>query len=184
MAFDATVCARLPLADATLHLLDFVADSASLADLFDRHRQRSYHKQLTFADLVHLLVDSLVVNGQSAHRTFQQAHAAGDLPASVRAAYDKVARLPIDLSTALLAEGTARLSALLPAAHGEPLPASLAGFTPLAFDGKKIKNVARRLRPLRSVRGQVPGGKILVAEDVRTGLAVAMAADRTARPRT
>lgn len=177
MSFHAKVCERLPLADATLHMLDFVADPDFLADLFERHRGRSYERQIAFADLVHLLADSLMLNGQSAHRTFQQARADGALPASIKAAYDKIARLPIALSTALLTAGTARLRDLLPAAPAEPVPASLAAFTPLAFDGKKIKEVARRLRPLRAVRGQVLGGKILVAEEVGTGLAVAMEAD-------
>jgi Transposase DDE domain len=177
MSFHAKVCERLPLADATLHMLDFVADPDFLADLFDRHRGRSYERQIAFADLVHLLADSLMLNGQSAHRTFQQARADGELSASVKAAYDKIARLPIELSAALLTEGTARLRNLLPASLAEPVPVSLAAFTPLAFDGKKIKEVAHRLRPLRVVRGQVIGGKILVAENVRTGLAVAMEAD-------
>jgi Transposase DDE domain len=177
MSFDTEVCRRLPLADATLHMLDFVADLSFLADLFDRYRGRSYQKQISFADLVYLLADSLVLNGQSAHRTFQQARANGEMSASVKAAYDKIARLPIELSVALLTEGSARLRDLLPESLCEPVPASLAAFTPLGFDGKKIKYVARRLRPLRSVRGQVIGGKILVAEDVRTGLAAAMEAD-------
>lgn len=176
MSFDNEVCRRLPLADATLRMLDFVADRSFLAELFDRHRGRSYEKQITFADLVYLLADALVLNGQSAHRTFQQARQDGALPASVKAAYDKIARLPIGLSAALLTGATARLRALVPDTLAEPVPASLAGFTPIAFDGKKIKSVARRLCAVRSVRGQVIGGKILVAEEVRTGLAVAMEA--------
>ena len=135
-----------------------------LADLFDRHRGRSYEKQISFADLVYLLADSLVLNGQSAHRTFQQARANGEMSASVKAAYDKIARLPIELSVALLTEGSARLRDLLPESLSEPVPASLAAFTPLGFDGKKIKYVARRLRPVRSVarpsdRRQNPGGR-------------------------
>jgi IS4 transposase len=177
MSFDTEVCRRLSLADATLHMLDFVADASFLADLFDRHRERSYQKQISFADLVYLLAESLVLNGQSAHRTFQQARANGQMSASVKAAYDKIARLPIELSVALLTEGSARLRDLLPERLSEPVPASLAAFAPLGFDGKKIKHVAHRLKPVRSVRGQVIGGKILVAEDVRTGLAVAMEAD-------
>jgi hypothetical protein len=173
MSFDADVCRRLPLADATLHLLDFVADDAFLADLFDRHRGRCYERRIGFPDLV----ESLTVHGQSAHRTFTRAADAGDLKATARAAYDKVARLPPGLSAALLTEGTARLRPLVPAAAGVALPGCLAAVTALAFDGKKIKKVARRLKAARAVRGQVLGGKLLVAEDLRTGLAVAMAAD-------
>ena len=177
MSFDADVCRRLPLADATLRLLDFVAPDAFLADVFDRHRGRAYEKPLTFADLVELLSRSLLLNGQSAHRTFTAARAADELPASTRAVYDKIARLPLAVSEALLTGGTARLQAVVPAAAVAEPPASLAAFRPLAFDGKKIKFVARRLAATRAVRGQVLGGKLLVAEDVRTGLAVAMAAD-------
>jgi Transposase DDE domain len=176
MSFDAEVCERLPLADAMLHALDFVADPAFLAGLFERHRGRSYERQIAFADLVYLLADALVLGGHSAHRSFQQARADGKLSASVKAAYDKIARLPVALSAALLTDGTARLRDLVPDSVAEPVPASLAAFTPLAFDGKKIKQVARRLRPVRSVRGQVIGGKLLVAEDVRIRLAVAMEA--------
>ena len=177
MSFDTDVCSRLPLADATLHILDYVADSDFLATLFQRHRGRTYEKVIGFADLVHLLADALVLNGQSAHRTFQQARADGELTGSVRAVYDKIASVPPQLSAALLTDGTARLQSLLPASLAEPVPATLAAFTPLAFDGKKIKYVARRLKAVRAVRGHVIGGKILVAEDVRTGLAVAMEAD-------
>lgn len=176
MSFDTEVCRRLPLADATLHMLDFVADPFFLEELYARHRGGSYEKQLTFADLIHLLAHSLVFTGQSAHRTFQQAKAEDRLPTSVRAVYDKIGRMPILLSSALLTDGATRLRALLPDSLAEPVPTSLAAFKPLAFDGKKIKEVARRLLALREVRGQVIGGKILVSEDVCTGLAIAMGA--------
>lgn len=177
MSFDTQVCCRLPLADATLHVLDYVADEDFLADLYDRHRGRSYENKITFADLVHLLAGSLLVNGQSAHRTFQQARADGELEASIEAAYGKVGRMPIELSAGLLTEGTVRLRPLLPDTAAEPLPKSLAALAIIAFDGKNIKYVAHRLTATRKVRGQVIGGKMLVAEDVRTGLAISMEAD-------
>jgi hypothetical protein len=47
----------------------------------------------------------------------------------------------------------------------------------LAVDGKKIKHVAKRLKVRRPFKGHVFGGKLVVAEDVTTGVAVAMAAD-------
>lgn len=167
----------MPLADATLPMLRFVADADFLAAVFDQHRGRSYERPISFAELVHLLADGLVVHGQSAHRTFQQAHAAGHRSGTARAAYDKIARLPVGLSAARLTRVTARLRELLPASAREAVPDSLAAFTPLAFDGKKIKKVARRLRAVRPVRGHVVGGKVLVAEDIRTGLAAALEAD-------
>ena len=166
MSFDTDVCNRLPLADATLHLFDYLADADFLAELFNRHRGRTYEKLIAFADLVHLLADALVLNGQSAHRRFQQARDDGELTASIKAVYDKIACVPPRLSAALLTDGTARLRDVLPAASTQPVPDSLAAVTPLAFDGKKIKYVARRLKATRAVRGHVIGGKILVAEDI------------------
>lgn len=44
-------------------------------------------------------------------------------------------------------------------------------------DGKAIKRVAKRLKPLPGRKGGVLGGKALVALEVRRGLAVAMATD-------
>lgn len=174
MSFVAEVCRRLPLADATLHLLDFLVDPDFLADVYERNRGRSYERLISFSDVVHLLADALVLNGQSAHRSIQQARANGTLIGSCKAVYEKIARMPINLSVALLIEPTVRLREVLPPECDESAPTSLAAFTLLAFDGKKIKDVAHRLKATRSVRGQVLGGKILVAEDILTGLAVAM----------
>jgi len=158
-------------------MLRFVGEEDFLSDLYDRFRGRSYEREISFSSLVHLLADSLVVHGQSAHRTFRHAQNVGVLKTSIRAAYDKLAKTPISVSTALLLEGTLRLRSLLPDAFVEDVLKSLARFAPVAFDGKKIKKVAKRLKPVRSVRGQILGGKLLVAEDVRTGMAVAMEAD-------
>ena len=54
------------------------------------------------------------------------------------------------------------------------LPKSLRHFTALALDGKKLKHVAKRMKALRKVKGQVLGGKLVVALNVATGLAVAL----------
>ena len=51
-------------------------------------------------------------------------------------------------------------------------------FEVIDLDGKQIKGVAKRLGPARGRPGKVIGGKVLVAYLPRTGLAVAMAAER------
>lgn len=45
------------------------------------------------------------------------------------------------------------------------------------IDGKTIKRVAKRLKPLRSAGGGVIGGKALVATEYASGLAIALSAD-------
>ena len=75
-------------------------------------------------------------------------------------------------------ETTERIQALLPPdIQAESIPASLEGMTVVMLDGKQIKRVAKRLKPVRGQPGKVIGGKILVAYVPATGLAVAAAAD-------
>ncbi len=65
---------------------------------------------------------------------------------------------------------------MAPAGRPAP-PAGLGGLRPVVLDGKTIKRVARRLKPLRGAAGGLVGAKALVATDGRTGLAVALEAD-------
>lgn len=89
-----------------------------------------------------------------------QAIADGRLDAAASAAYQKLGRTPLPVSVAFLRECTARVRPLFPS-HGIDLPSSLSGFQAVAFDGKAIKHVARRLKPLRTIRGRMPGAELL-----------------------
>ena len=175
-AFERDALARLPLAEAVLQLWGHVTQPDALDAIFDCYRGPSYQKELSFATMVHLIADALLEHHGSGHRAMQRAAAHDTLPTSIRAAYGKLARIPITLSNGLLLEATQRLRLILPAVR-PPAPASLAGFTRLAIDGKKLKHVAKRLKVTRGVGGAVLGGKVAVALDLETGLAVAMSAD-------
>lgn len=175
--FEKEVCKRLPLAEAVLRLFRFTCDPEFLEDVFERHRGRSYTRELTFPTMVHLISDALMEHEGSGHKSFQRAEQAGQLDASIRAAYGKLARLPLPLSTALLCEASGRLRKLFPeAVEGWQVPESLAELEVVFHDGKKIKHVAKRLAALRTVRGQVMGGKLVVSQSLNTGLALVMAA--------
>jgi hypothetical protein len=174
--FEREVCQRLPLADAVLQLLQFCTPDDFLTDLFGRLRHRSYEDLLTFPQFVHLLRDALLGRQRSAYQHFCDAQDDGTLPTGVRALYGKLQRLPLPLSQGFLLEATARLCQVGPAAS-DPLPTSLDDLDVLAFDGKKLKYVAKRLKALRPLRGQLLGGKLLVVQQVRTGLALACQAD-------
>jgi hypothetical protein len=92
----------------------------------------------------------------------------------VTAAFGKLGRLPLELSQGLLRDGTAAVRELFPRGAWRQLPASLSAFEVLLFDGKAIKKVAKRLKPLRGVGGGLLGGKVLVGLHWGTGLALAM----------
>jgi hypothetical protein len=131
---------------------------------------------LSFPHLVQLLADALLQYDGSARARFEHAQEDDALKVTLPAAYGKLRRLPIALSTAFLTEGTARLRQLVPVRPAAVIPPSLQAFTVTVLDGKAIKRVAKRLKLLRGVRGGVLGGKAVVALELNTGLAVAMQA--------
>ena len=176
-AFEREVCQRLPLADAVLRLLDYVSADDFLDGVFERHHGRSYEEVLSFPLFTHLIADTLLAREQaSAHQSFLKANAQGTLPTCVEALYGKLRRVPLPLSQGLLNEATHQLRQVFPDAS-DSLPASLQGLDVYVFDGKKLKYVAKRLKPLRLLRGHILGGKLLVVLHAATGLAVAMEAD-------
>jgi hypothetical protein len=182
--FQRELLARLPLADSVLSLLGHLWSPSFLDGLFDAHRGRCYEQDLTFPRLVELVRDALLVHRGSGRASFEAADARGELPVLAGSVYQKLARLPVAVSQALLRETACRLPDLLPGAGGggggggdandPPLPASLAGLEVVALDGKVLKHVHRRLRPLRPLQGRLLGGRVLVALAVRPGLALAM----------
>jgi hypothetical protein len=177
-AIDTAAWRRVPLAEAVLTLWRFVADKDRLESLFERERQRCYTKILEFHILVQLMHDALLVYRGSGRQTFEHAKEAGQLLVSIQAAFGKLGRIPVGLSEGFLAEGTDRLREVFPKTTLRTVPPSLQEFRVIVFDGKAAKHVAKRLKPLRGRVGGVLGGRMLVAMDFQSGLAVAMRADR------
>jgi hypothetical protein len=166
--------ARLPLATATLSKWRFVFDEQRLSSLWQQYRGGCYEKIITFANMTHLVSDALLVHGGSGRQSFEKNIESGQLQVSVAAAFGKLSRLPIEVSQALLRQGTTSLRELFPSPCLRSLPPSLNHFHAIVLDGKAIKKVAKRLKPLRGVGGGLLGGKATVAMDFRSGLALAM----------
>jgi hypothetical protein len=177
-AIDQSVWRRVPLAEGVLTLWRFVADPKHLEDLFQRLRQRCYTKILEFTTLVQLMHDALLVYRGSGRQAFEHAREEEQLPVSVQAAFGKLRRVPVELSQGFLAECTDRLREVFPPKVLKELPPSLKEFQVIVFDGKALKHVAKRLKPLRGRSGGVLGGRALVAMEYASGLVVAMRADR------
>jgi hypothetical protein len=166
---------RLPLAEAVLRVWAFITNEAFLRGVFKRHRGRSYERILTFPVMVGLIAAALLRYRGSGRRSFAEAEEAGSLQASIVAAFGKLRRLPITLSTGFLVECTIRLMELFPnELTATTLPPSLDNMEPVVLDGKAIKRVAKRLKPARGVGGGVLGGRALVALRLRMGVVVAM----------
>jgi hypothetical protein len=177
--FAPDVLHRLPLAEAVLRLWQWHGDPQALDALFEAHRGACYTRDLSFATLVALIGDALLEHDGSGRRSFQRGRENGQLTVSDQAAYQKLGRLPLAVSEAWLAASTQGLREVFPVppSPSADLPASLRGFAVIVLDGKAVKRVPKRLRPLRHSSGGVLGGKALVALHLASGLAVAMATD-------
>jgi IS4 transposase len=176
--FDKEVCRRLPLAEAALRMLDYVCQEEFLQTVFAKHHGRSYEDLLTFGTLVQLVTDALLEYEGSGRQAIERAREAGELETKSRAAYGKLARVPLCLSLGLLAEAVSRLNELYPkAVADQAAPKSLQKLEIVYHDGKTIKHVAKRLKVLRQYLGKVLGGKLVVSQSQRTGMAICMVAD-------
>jgi len=173
--FAREILSRLPLAEAVLSLWRWVADPLFLLAVFTRHRGLGYEKEISFGVLVQLIADALLEHQGSGKKSFERGREQGLLTASVQAAYQKLSRLPLGLSEAWLAESTARLRPVYPEAVRLPVSRVLRDLEVIIVDGKAIKWVAKRLKPLRGRKGGVLGGKALVGLELRSGVVVAMA---------
>jgi IS4 transposase len=176
--FDKEVCRRLPLAEAALRMLDYVCQEEFLEEVFAQHRGRSYEDVLTFSMLVRLVGDALLEYEGSGRQAFERARQTGELETGSRAPYGKLARVPLCLSLGLLAEAVHRLNELYPEAVADKaVPKSLRAMEVVYHDGKTIKHVAKRMKVLRQYLGKVLGGKLVVSQSLRTGMAVCMVAN-------
>src|SRR5215468_10097968 len=179
--FDREVLSRLPLAEATLTLWQFLCDDDTLGQLYDRHRGRTYERKITFPVMAHLVRDALLEPDGSGHKSFRHAQGDGTLKAALSSTYDKLGHLPLAVSEAYLAQGADRLRQVFPeaqvAALADPVPTALGDFEVVVLDGKVVKRVPRRLQPARQRPGGLLGGKGLAALHLRSGLALALATD-------
>jgi DDE family transposase len=176
--FAVQAVARLPLAEAFYQIWAYLATDTTLDALFEQHRGHCYQDRLRFADLVHVLTDALTRYHGSARRAIRTSLQQQRLPTQQRAVYGKLARLPLPLAEAFLADLTARLRPLFPAGlYRTTLPKSLADLAVVVLDGKKIKRAAKRLLASRGRPGKLYGGKLLAAYLPAHGLVVALAAD-------
>lgn len=175
--FAREVLGRVPLAQAVLTLWRWIANPLFLLSLFVRHRGAGYETVISFGVLVQLMADALLEHRGSGRKSFQPGREQGVVTATPQALYQKLGRVPLGLSEAWLAESPERLRPLYPTPAALVLPPCVQAVTVMGVDGKAIKRVAKRRKPLQGRKGGILGGKALVALELRRGLAVAMATD-------
>jgi hypothetical protein len=171
-----TLLESLPLAEGTLTLLSWATQESFLEQVFQEHRGRSYASLVSFSSLVQLIGEALLEHEGSARKALIRSEQREEPAASRQAIYGKLRRIPVELSNALLSHATDRLEEVFPTPACHKLPACLRDYDVIVVDGKKLKNVAKRLKPARAYRGTPLGGKVLAALNLRSGLILAMSA--------
>lgn len=167
---------QMPLAEAAFAMMGQVFSEALLNGVWETHRGRCYDRELSFPLVVELLENALLRHRGSGRASFDEALEAKRLPVSRTAAYNKLGRIPLDLSAGLLREGSYELQKLAPAGiFANPLPACFDEFHVVVLDGKIIKGVPHLAKLLRGAKAAVLGGKASVLLDARTRLVLDMA---------
>jgi hypothetical protein len=174
--FSLEAIRRVPLAEAVMLLWRFATASEKLEAIWDEHRGRCYEGVISFPVMIHLVADALLTS-HSARESFRKNIEKGVLEASIQASYRKLGRLPIAVSEGFLQDVTRSLREVFPSWAEWQRPQSLKSLRIVIYDGKAIKRVAKRLKPVRGSSGGLLGGRALVAIDWETGLALAMRCD-------
>ena len=148
-------------------LVRAIGDS-TLDELFERHADTQYTRELTFSTLARLMT-------QVVFRTYPSVHAAykksDDIPVSITSIYNKLNGLETNVSQAVVAETAASLEEILSALPGGPAgDEPVQGLRLRTLDGNCLAGTDRRLACLRGSGAAALPGKSLAVRDGRTGL--------------
>lgn len=148
--------------------LERVLDPSWVDDLFERYRQRQYHRELLFSTTVDVM--ALVALGMrpSVHAA---ARARQDLGVSLSALYEKINHTEPALGRALVVESARRLGPVVGPFKGKQVPIC-PGYRTRIVDGNCLAPSEKRLKALRPVRSAALPGRSLVVYDPDSALVV------------
>lgn len=148
--------------------LERVFDPAKLEEVFAEHAVLGYAKELAFAQCVSLMSDVVLKIVPSVGAWYKEHHP--ELPVTRQAVYDKLKRLELPVSAALVHSTAAELRASLAQMPVRP-PALLAGYRVRVLDGNHLAGTDHRLLELRRYRAAALPGQALVLYDPQCDLA-------------
>lgn len=148
-------------------ILEKVFAADKINDLFDRHANRQYTRELLFSVVVDLMAFVVLRIRKSINAAY--APLQKSIGVTLKAVYDKLNRMEPAVSAALVRETAAAMQAAIQAMKGE-LPALLPGRRVLYLDGNCLAGTEHRIFELRDVRAATLPGKSLAILDQETGL--------------
>jgi hypothetical protein len=156
-----------PVAVLAQGLLRRAFSASRLNDLFARHAQAQYTRELTFSTVTELMLQVATKTRPSLHAAHR--HSQEPVPVSVTSVYNKVNGLEPGLSQALVQETGAELATILAALPHQPA-AAVGGLRLRTVDGNFLAGTDHRLDCLRNCGAAALPGMSLVVRDGRRGL--------------
>jgi hypothetical protein len=150
-------------------LLEFAFAPAKVDALFDRHALTQSTRTLLFSTAVDVMAEVVCRVRPSVHAASLHRKKHGKLPVSVDAVYDKLARIGLQTSRALVRHTASEVKAILQHLGAEPL-VLLEGCDVRVIDGNHPEGTDHRLGVLRDVGGGALPGLILAVLDPQTRL--------------
>src|SRR3954470_3760462 len=142
--------------------LEHALDPRAIDALFEDVAEHQYTRTLLFSQVVDLM-STVVCNVRPAIHAAFQANAES-IGVSLRAVYDKIARLEPGVSAELVRH-TARTLGPVVTAMGGGRPAWLPGYTVKILDGNHLAGTQHRLKELRTIgAGALPGHALVVLD--------------------
>lgn len=172
--FSVEAIRRVPVAEGVLATLAVLFSEERMAALYEQYRGASYERELSFHSVVKLMYSAVIEHEAVGSEAFKAARTADELTVTDQAAFGKIRRMRQSLSNALVCESMEPIMEMFPDSVKTRVPLCFNKFNVYCIDGKKLKEVAKRLKETRGVAGKLLGGKALVALSVHEQLVAAM----------
>lgn len=140
---------------------------STLDELFERHADAQYTRELTFSALTRLMTQVVFCTYPSVNAAYRHAK---DIPVSVASVYNKLNGLETGLSQALVAETARSMEQVIAALPAASADRPVEGLRLRTLDGNFLAGTDHRLDCLRGCGAAALPGMSLVVRDGRTGL--------------
>lgn len=159
--------AKAPVSVMVRATLLRVLSDTTLDELFERHAQAQYTRDLAFSTVTRLMTKVVFSIYPSVHAAFLRAE--DEIPVSVTSLYNKIDGLETGVSQALVGETAASMDEIITALPGTP-ETPVNGLRLRTLDGNFLAGTEHRLDCLRDSGAAALPGMSLVVRDGRTGL--------------
>lgn len=175
--------AEKPVCVMARAVLERMLDASRLDALFERTAQQQYTRELLFSTTVELMAQVVLGRKPSVHAAYQAL--CDKIDVSSTALYDKLQRMELGVSAALVQDSARRAAGVL-AALGATLPPWLVGYHTKIVDGSHLEATEHRIDELRTTwAAPLPGqGLVVLDQPTMTVSDVLLSEDGQAQERS